>query len=242
MNSRYHTSSYRPQGFSLWHRLAALWYRHRRWWIALLLIGATNLASHFFFNPGVGEGGGLFVSNAHYEQLYLMDKAGLYIREIPAFGRAVERSAAQLDLPVEWLMAVIYASSRFDPSGGDYRELGAVGLIPFSETSAAQLDVSLPRLAQMTAAQQVPYLTRYFEGIHIKYGPLETLTDLYLAVLYPAALGQDYCYSLFSKPAPAYQRHNHLDTDHDDHVSIQDIDRYLKQYFPQAYHVPRNER
>ena len=140
-----------------------------------------------------------------------------------------------LEIAPEWLMAVMYAESKFDPSVLNYKGSGAVGLIQFMPATAMEMDVSVERLKRMSANQQLEYVYLYLETVRSRYGQFSSLTDLYLAILFPKAIGQDYCYTLYAKPSVSYQQNSGLDENKDGRVTISDVDRRLKRLFPTAY-------
>jgi soluble lytic murein transglycosylase-like protein len=201
------------------------------------LIGGSNLLTHQLFNPDLGVSA--FVSAAHFSPprapLYLMDKAAPMLTNPQAFEGKLREIAVDLNIPPEWIMAVIYAESRFDPAVVNRRGSSATGLIQFMPATAAELGVTVQRLALLTPTQQLDYVQRYLKQVHQRYGPYRSLTDLYLGILYPKARQQDYCYTLYAKPSQAYERNTGLDEDRDGRVSSSDVDRYLRRMFPTAY-------
>ena len=50
------------------------------------------------------------------ESLYLIDKASQYISNVSVFESKVRQVSNNLNIPPEWLMAVMYTESRFNPS------------------------------------------------------------------------------------------------------------------------------
>ncbi|MEZ4827286.1 MAG: transglycosylase SLT domain-containing protein [Bacteroidia bacterium] len=199
----------------------------------LALVLASNLLTHRMLKPQLPESPEAPFSAG--PELYLMDKARLFVTEEASFEKKVRDIAGMLEVPAEWLMAVMYAESKFDPSVSNYKGSGAVGLIQFMPGTALELNVSTERLQRMNVLQQLEYVFIYLQTVRDRYGNFGSLTDLYLAVLYPKAIGQDYCYTLFSKPAQSYNQNSGLDEDRDGRITISDIDRRLKRLFPTAY-------
>lgn len=167
--------------------------------------------------------------------LYLLDFAQPYLEEPQQFAAAVRRLADRLQVAPEWLMAVMYAESGFDPGVENHRGSGAIGLIQFMPATARELSVRPEALQQMTAIEQLGYVADYFETVQQRYGPYRDLTDLYLAVLYPKARGQSPCYRLYARPSLAYRQNAGLDENQDGIVTVHDVDRRLLRLFPQAY-------
>lgn len=238
--NRFHPPARRDRRYfvlSLPRNLPAVPRAVRRWSFIAMLVGGSNVLTHQLFNPGLGASAllGTVITTEASAPLYLMDKARPLLADAGAFERKARQVARDLAIPAEWLMAVIYAESRFDPAVVNRRGSRATGLIQFMPSTAAELGVSIERLARMSATQQLDYVHRYLANVRDRYGPYRSLTDLYLAILYPKARNQDYCYTLYASPSQAYQRNTGLDEDQDGRVSVSDIDRYLKRMFPTAF-------
>lgn len=73
---------------------------------------------------------------------------------------------------------------------------GATGLIQFMPQTAASLGTSTDELARMNPAKQLDYVEKYFAP---RTGKLKTLEDIYMAILWPAAIGKPNDYVLFKK-------------------------------------------
>ncbi|WP_299248753.1 M23 family metallopeptidase [uncultured Aquimarina sp.] len=85
-----------------------------------------------------------------------------------------------------WLMSIMALETgrTFDPSITN--SLGYTGLIQFGTPAATDLGTTTDALRAMTILEQLEYVEKYFERRKSK---LLTLTDIYLAVLYPNAAG-----------------------------------------------------
>jgi len=202
-------------------------FRSAAWMLILLVI--SNLLTHGIFNPS-------FFKSAGDEGLYLLDKAGLYVVDTKSFESKVREVAKRLEIQPEWLMAVMYSESRFDAGALNFKGSGAVGLIQFMPAIAAELNTSPEKLKMMNHNEQLEYVYHYLENIRQKHGgKFESLTELYLAILYPKALDGDYCYSLYAQPSIAYKQNSGLDEDKDGRVTVSDIDRRMQRIFPTAY-------
>ncbi len=198
----------------------------------LVLILISNALTHGLINTDV------FLASANFRskpKLYLLEEASQYIYETEVFEKKVREISQKLEIEPEWLMAVMYSESKFDASVLNYQGSGAVGLIQFMPKTAAELNISVERLKAMGAIQQLTYVYRYLMMIKIKHGDYQNLTDLYLGILCPDALGQDYCYILYAKPSIAYRQNKVLDENQDGSVSVSDIDRRMQRMFPTAY-------
>jgi len=204
-------------------------------WTAVMVVG-SNLATYSLWEhteavaalPPVEE---------QASGLYLLDKAGVFAPDLQAFEAKVREISSMLRIPPEWLMAVMYAESKFDTRVRNVLGSGAVGLIQFMPQTAAELNVSIQRLAHMDHLQQLEYVYLYLQQVRQRYGEYESLTDLYLGILYPKARKQDDCFTLYAKPAKAYRQNKILDENADGRVTVSDIDRRMQRMFPTAYQV-----
>lgn len=168
-------------------------------------------------------------------ELYLLDKAEYCAEDKQQFADKVREISQMLGVQPEWLMAVMYSESKFNPGIFNHKGSGAVGLIQFMPRTANELNVSTQRLQNMSCVQQMEYVYMYLERVRQRYGEIKTLTDLYLAILYPKALNQDYCFTLYAKPSKAFRQNSGLDENRDGRVTVSDIDRRMQRLYPTAY-------
>lgn len=169
------------------------------------------------------------------QPLYLLDKASLHITDTEAFEAKVRDIAEMLQVAPEWLMAVMYSESKFDSSVRNFKGSGATGLIQFMAGTAQELNVSLDHLANMNPVHQLEYVYLYLDTVRKRYGAYSSLTDLYLAVLYPKARGEEYCYTMYARPTQQYNQNSGLDENKDGRVTVSDIERRMKRLYPTAY-------
>lgn len=203
-----------------------------------ILLFASNIVTYSWF------GGDIQIASSESSistNLYLLDEAERFIPETKSFENKVEQIGEELDVPPEWLMAVMYSESRFNPGVSNAKGSGAVGLIQFMVPTVKELNVRMGTkyymkdILAMTAVEQMELVAEYFHTIKERYGEYKSLTDLYLAVLYPKARGQDYCYALYAKPTQAYLMNSGLDENKDGRVTVSDIDKRMQRMFPTAY-------
>jgi hypothetical protein len=93
---------------------------------------------------------------------------------------------------------------------------GATGLIQFTPATAIELGTTTDDLAGMSAEDQMDYVEKYFQPYK---NMLATIEDVYMAILWPAAIGKPNSWILFSKPSAQYDRNSGLDTDKDGNVT-----------------------
>jgi hypothetical protein len=136
------------------------------------------------------------------------------------FNDKVAAIALDLDIPPDWLMACMAFESAesFDSGVLNKAGSGAVGLIQFMPSTARALGTSTEALAAMSAEDQLSYVHKYFRPYR---GRLRTLEDVYMAILWPLAVGKNDDYILFdvvSKPT-TYRQNSGLDRDKDGKVT-----------------------
>ncbi|HSP78550.1 MAG TPA: hypothetical protein VLQ93_08485, partial [Myxococcaceae bacterium] len=89
----------------------------------------------------------------------------------------------------------------------------AYGLIQFTDAGAKELGKTVDELRVMSEIEQLDYVQEYMDRCIKSRGPLETLSDVYMAILCPAAVGKPetyWCYSLAHSP-DAYKANARLD-------------------------------
>jgi hypothetical protein len=125
-----------------------------------------------------------------------------------------------------WLMACMAFETghTFDPAKRNPVS-GATGLIQFMPSTAAGLETNTDELARMSAEDQLEYVERYFKPYA---GRIRSLSDCYMAILWPKAIGEPDDFALFSA-GQAYAQNKGLDLDPDgagplqpDHVVTKD--------------------
>ena len=173
-------------------------------------------------------------------KLYLLDKAGAFVVDLPTFAKQVERTSRQVDLPVEWLMAIMHAESRFDASAVNKKGSGAAGLVQFKPSVAKEMGISIEQLRNMNHVEQLGYIETYLNHQQQAIRPFNSLTETYLSILYPEALNEDYRFTLYNKPEKDYAIYEGLDEDRDGRITVQDVDRFLKRIYPTAYLTPKD--
>jgi hypothetical protein len=131
-----------------------------------------------------------------------------------AFKDKVFKICADLLIDADHLMACMAFESggSFSPSVRNAAGSGAVGLIQFMPRTAQLLGTDTNKLAAMSAEQQLDYVEAYFKRFK---GKIRSLEDLYMAILYPVAVGESNEYVLFQSPSTAYDQNKGLDSNMD---------------------------
>lgn len=133
-----------------------------------------------------------------------------------AFKAKLIETAQNIGVDPNYLISAIAfeTGETFSPSIKNRN--GATGLIQFTPATAIELGTSTDELAAMSAQDQMDYVEKYFQPYK---NMLATIEDVYMAILWPAAIGKPNSWILFSKPSAHYDRNSGLDTNKDGHVT-----------------------
>ena len=119
---------------------------------------------------------------------------------------------------INWLLACMaFETGRtFDPAQKNLAGSGATGLIQFMPRTAIGLGTSVEALAAMTAVEQLDYVARYFEPYKLR---INTLPDMYLAILMPAYVSRPGGAVMFTDGTTAYRQNAGLDANTDGRIT-----------------------
>jgi len=145
----------------------------------------------------------------------------------------VKQVADNLSINPNWLMAVIdlETGGTFSPQARN-PTTGATGLIQFMPPTASGLGTSTSALASMNAVDQLDYVERYYQPYALRINSVE---DLYLATLFPRALGKgdDYVLRTSRIGADTIARQNPMfDLNNDQQISVAEVRRKLLSRLP----------
>ena len=141
------------------------------------------------------------------------------------------RLCAELDWSEQhasWLMACMaFETGRtFSPSIRNPSS-SATGLIQFMDGTARGLGTSTAALARLTAVGQLNWVERYF----LPYAHrISGLDDMYMAILWPKAVGKAPDHVLWRKGLPAYVANRGLDLDKNGAVTKQEAAAKVRQH------------
>ena len=93
---------------------------------------------------------------------------------------------------------------------------GATGLIQFMPSTAQALGTTTDRLAQMAPEDQLNFVWKYFAPYKNK---IKNLDDMYMAILWPKAVGKADSYALFQGGTVAYRQNAGLDINKDNKIT-----------------------
>ncbi|MBC2768551.1 transglycosylase SLT domain-containing protein [Pusillimonas minor] len=134
----------------------------------------------------------------------------------PACRDKVFSIADDLVTEPDHIMAVIAFESAetFRPDIKNFAGSGATGLIQFMPATARGLGTSVEALAKMTVLEQLDWVHAYFRPYR---GKMKTLSDVYMAVLWPKAVGKPEDYVLWTKATmpTTYRQNAGLDANKD---------------------------
>ena len=158
------------------------------------------------------------------------------VKQDTAFTQGVTDLAKKLNVPEDYLYAVMgfETGGTFSPSAQNPKSK-ATGLIQFMPETAEGLGTSTQALSGMSRAEQLKYVEKFLSNKGIQGG---SLSDVYMAVLFPAAVGKPEDFVLFGKGAMkgftgiAYEQNAGLDLNKDGSVTKAEAASKVKDYLP----------
>jgi hypothetical protein len=131
----------------------------------------------------------------------------------PAFKQKVLGISQRLGCDPSRLMAAMAfeTGETFSPDKQNPTS-GAMGLIQFMPQTARGLGTTTDELKNMTAIDQLDFVEQYLLPFK---GRMNSLSDVYMTILFPAAVGKPDSTVLFSSPSRAYEQNKGLDVNHD---------------------------
>jgi len=145
------------------------------------------------------------------------------VRVDKEFLSAVDRVAGKYNMDPEFLLGVIKfeTSGSFSPIASNPNS-SATGLIQFMDKTAKGLGTTTAELAEMPRTEQMEWVDKYFATTPLKGMKDPQLSDVYMAVLWPAAVGKPDSTVLWRAsdgPKSPYHVNNVLDLDGDGTVT-----------------------
>lgn len=139
-----------------------------------------------------------------------------------------------------WLMACMaFETGRtFSPTIRNPRS-SAVGLIQFMAATAKGLGTSVAQLATLDAVGQLHYVERYLEPFA---GRVHDLDDMYMAILWPAAVGRPGDTILWRSGVPAFAANRGLDLDRNGRITKREAARQVRALLSVGYHFDHCSR
>jgi hypothetical protein len=165
-----------------------------------------------------------------------------------AFQEEVSAVAGRLGISEADLYAVMSfeTGGTFNPGIRNAAGSGATGLIQFMPSTARGLGTTTEALAGMSRVEQLQYVEKYLSNKGIRGG---NLSDVYMSVLFPAAVGKPDNFVLFGRGAMsgytgvAYTQNKGLDSNGDGSVTKAEASaKVLRHRHAQPWRRPNNMR
>ena len=118
--------------------------------------------------------------------------------------------------PSHLMSAMAFETGERFTSSVTNKVSGATGLIQFMPATAKGLGTTTAALAAMLEIDQLDFVARYFKP---HTGKMTSLSDVYMAILWPKAIGKPEAHVLFKKPAKTYQQNAGLDVNKDGEIT-----------------------
>lgn len=126
----------------------------------------------------------------------------------------------ELALDPDFLMACMAweSAETFRPDIKNAAGSGATGLIQFMPSTARALGTTTAKLAAMTAEDQLNYVYKYFAPYK---GRLHTLSDTYMAILWPRGIGKPESFVLWDRQTmpTTFRQNSGLDIDKNGYIT-----------------------
>lgn len=134
----------------------------------------------------------------------------------------------QLNIKPDWLMFVMWFESKLNPQAVNPIS-GSTGLIQFMPSTARSLGTTTTVLKHMSNVQQLDYVLAYLRPYKDR---MKTWVDVYLAVLYPRAMGNPN----FVITSDIVAKQNKIfDLNKDLDISVKEIETALRKQIPEKY-------
>ena len=152
-----------------------------------------------------------------------------------SFKESVSATAKRLGISEDDLYAVMAfeTGGTFNPAEKNKAGSGATGLIQFMPETAKGLGTTTDELAKMSRTEQMKYVEKFLSNKGISG---KGLSDVYMAVLFPAAVGKPDDFVLFGKGAmsgytgTAYEQNKGLDANNDGSITKAEASAKVQQY------------
>lgn len=140
----------------------------------------------------------------------------------------------KLRIDPNWIMYVMFFESGLNHRAQNTKS-GATGLIQFMPTTAAYLGTTTADLIQMSNVEQLDFVYAYLKPYR---GDMERMVDVYLAVFFPAAIGQPDNYVLQSSKLSASRiakQNTIFDLNHDGILTKGEVETKILSGVPSEY-------
>jgi len=145
------------------------------------------------------------------------------------FMSGISDLSQKYNIPQNDLLAMMdfETGGTFDPATKNMAGSGATGLIQFMPDTAKSLGTTTEELSEMSRSQQLEYVDKYLEtNLEGRIGPEGAdISDLYMSVLFPVAVGKPDDFVLFGEGAISkkfeerYEANKGLDANNDGSIT-----------------------
>jgi hypothetical protein len=118
--------------------------------------------------------------------------------------------------PSHLMSAMAFETGETFSPGIRNKASGATGLIQFVPRTAKSLGTTTDALAAMSAVDQLDFVEKYLEPFK---GKMSMLSDVYMTILFPRAVGKPEAFVLFQSPSTAFKQNEGLDANKDGQVT-----------------------
>lgn len=173
-------------------------------------------------------GGNNTTSSRGYQGARLSGPAARLIGNDTEFLAEVTRVCRKFGIKEGDLLALMASESGFNPAEDNGTN---VGLIQFSADSARAVGTTQAALKQMTRAQQMKYVEKYFDYWKNlgKMPDNPTAAQLYAVVFAPAYANQKPNEALYSAGSAEYRENRALDTNNDGKITMLEMEKRIEQ-------------
>lgn len=172
-----------------------------------------------------------------FENILFSNKLKAEVLKCPVedFLFKVQDIAVKLKIPVDALMAVIELESAGTFSPSITNSLGYTGLIQFGKVAAREVGTTRDQLRAMNACEQMYYVYLYLK----KYvNRMKTLSDIYLAIFFPVAIGKTDDWVLHSPtltPDEVALWNPLFDINKDQKLQVWEVKKKLRKRIPKSH-------
>ncbi|MBI3561063.1 MAG: lytic transglycosylase [Gammaproteobacteria bacterium] len=148
----------------------------------------------------------------------------------PEFKAKVIKVCDNLGINPDFLMTCMAFETKetFSPSIKNDAGSSGTGLIQFMKRTAKVFHTSTKDLAAMSDVQQLDYVEKYFKDAIRTYKKLDTLEDVYFAILNPTGIRKKDDFVLFKEGTDEYDKNKGLDKDGDGQITVTEVTNSIK--------------
>jgi hypothetical protein len=139
--------------------------------------------------------------------------------------KEARRICKELGIETKWFYSAIKIESGGNRKAQN-KNSKATGLIGFLPSTAKRLNTSVEEIQQMSNIEQFECIKKYIK-VSTKGRKIKSKIDLYLAILYPSALGRPNSYVIAKKNTNACNWNKPLDVDKDSTLTVRDIRTFV---------------